>query len=195
MYDSQGSLALQKNSKHGRRRHLLRPAVQQPAVPLRRIAPTELPISGSQLAAQTLAIRRQLRAQRLKSLSLVIVLVMSISGLFGLIVYRQAMILERNFANLATERTVARIQQKCGQINEELAQKTDLDLIRNLAVERLGLQDPARRQVVTVSIPNSDRIVFANGPIVDDSNEAYLATVFKNIEGFFKTASVTGTGY
>ncbi len=191
MYENQGSLALQKRQKAGRRPRLTRPAVQRPPVPLKRIRIADLPVTGSQIEAQALAIRRALVWQRVRTLLLTALLVMFVSGLFGLIVYRQAMILKQNFDNLGMERNVAKISQKCGQINEELAQKTDLDQIRHLAVERLGLQDPAQRQVLMVSIPDSDRVIFASDTAAATGDEAGLAAVFENIEGFFKTIAIT----
>ena len=89
-------------------------------------------------------------------------IVFLVTGVFALVVYRQAMILEMNFANLSVERQITKINQETSQISESLAQKTNLDLIRHQAIDRLGLQDPARSQIITVAIPDSDRVVFAS---------------------------------
>jgi hypothetical protein len=192
MYDNQGNLALKKQRVGIWPGHKARPQVKPSAVPLRRIAVTETPASATQAAAQAQAIRRFLARQRLKTMAGIVAMVVFTSVLFGGILMRQATILEMNFANLKMERSIAAVSQNCGQISEELAQKTNLDLIRHEAVERLGLQDPAQKQVVSVMIPDSDRVVYAGGATATDSDEAYLAAVFKNIEGFFKTVSLPG---
>lgn len=151
-----------------------------------------IPVSATPAIEQTnqaraREIRRALAGQRLKMLAGIAAIIFLITGIFSLVVYRQAKILELNFQNVATERQITIIEQDNGQISEALAQKTNLDLIRRQAIEKLGLQDPAGSQLIQVSIPQTDRVVFSS--LVHDSpdNEAYLASVFSNIEGYFKS--------
>jgi cell division protein FtsB len=140
------------------------------------------------------AVRRNLAIRRFRSLASLIVLIIGLSGIFGSILYRQARILEQNFANLKLERTIEKTNQSSGQISESLARQTNLDLIRSEAVNRLGLQKPAGKQVVVVDIPNADRVVYASTADREMSQEAMLADVFTDIEGFFKTLTIPGQG-
>ena len=132
-------------------------------------------------------------ARRFRLISALVLLVFFVSGIFGLILYRQAQILEANFAAVALEQKIQQYEKQSSQIKEALAQKTDFDLIRQQAVSRLGLQDPARSQIVTVYVPDLDRIVYsglASGP----DEDAYLAGVYATIEGYFKTIRLNKTG-
>lgn len=140
------------------------------------------------------AVRRNLAIRRFRSLASLIVLIVGISVIFGSILYRQARILEQNFANLKLERTIEKTNQSSGQISESLARQTNLDLIRSEAINRLGLQKPAGRQVIVVDIPDSDRVVYASSADRELSKEARLADVFTDIEGFFKTLTIPGQG-
>lgn len=144
------------------------------------------------LEAKARQVRRSLTLRRLRSLASLITMVLLVAGIFGLIVYRQARILELNFANLKLERNIEKTIQSTGQINESLAQKTNLEQIRQQAVERIGLQVPAGKQVIVVDIPDSDRVVYASASDLNPADEAVLADVFCNIEGFFKTLAIPG---
>jgi len=133
------------------------------------------------------AVRRELRQRRFRMLAGMVSLVLFVAGIFGLIVYRQAQILEMNFETVAMEKQINQYLKESSQIRESLAQKTNLDEIRKQAESRLGLQDPARSQVVTVHIPDMDRVVFATWADSEESDQASLARVFSSIEAFFKT--------
>lgn len=132
-------------------------------------------------------IDRQLAFRRFKALTAMVMVIALVAGVYGIIVFRQAMILEANFDNLRIERTITRLEQESNQISESLAQKTNLDLIRRRAIEDLGLQDPARSQVISVYVPDTDRVVFASANAGAADQEAYLNNIFDNVEGFFKT--------
>ena len=140
------------------------------------------------------SIRRSLALQRLKMLLGSILVIFVVAGIFALVVYRQATILEMNFNNLSIERQISRLEQERSQISEELAQKTNLDLIRQQAIERLGLQDPAGIQLVRVIVPVSDRVVFAGTGSSGTNTEAYLAGVYKTVEGYFKSMNQNRQG-
>lgn len=187
MTDFQGNLAL-KRRRSPIKKHTapLRPL---PGVNIRtrRISVADVPDRDLAAAAKAAQIRRALTRQRIKTLAGIIAVVFIISGLFAFIVYRQAMILEMNFTNLSLERQINQLEQKNSQISEELAQKTNLDQIRHQAVERLGLQDPARTQIVTVFIPRSDRVIYAVPRQESLDEEAYLSSVFSSVEGYFRT--------
>ncbi|NCA98462.1 MAG: hypothetical protein EOM08_01400 [Clostridia bacterium] len=158
----------------------------------RRILLEDALTSRPHLQEKARQIRRELAVRRMKSLLALITLVVLLASIFGGILYRQARILELNFANLKLERQIEKTEQSSGQISESLARQTDLERIRRLAIDRLGLQVPARMQVVTVDIPDSDRVVYARTGHSSVTEEAQLAAVFNEIEGFFKTLELPG---
>jgi hypothetical protein len=189
MAEIYGNLALQRR-RSASIQHVKRQSVnRQERIPMKRIPVTATPAPEQSSLAKARYIRHALACRRLKLLAGIVLTVLLVAAVFALVVYRQAMILEMNFQNLSVERQITKINQENGQISEDLAQKTNLDLIRHVAVERLGLQDPARSQIATVTIPDTDRVVFASPAAGNPDEEAYLASVFSTIEGYFKTLS------
>jgi hypothetical protein len=182
-----GNLALQR-----RRAPVARPANQIEVPQTREFKMRRIPVSITAAPeaahrAKARSIQRSLTRQRLKLLLSVTLIFMVVTGIFALVVYRQAMILELNFANGSIERQISRIEQNNSQISESLAQKTNLDLIRQQAVSRLGLQDPAHTQIITVKLPDSDRVVYASAASSGVNDQVYLAGVLSSIEGYFRT--------
>lgn len=169
------------------RRRMLPPArpTRPSGVRIKRVEMETLPAHQAFIMNQQTAIRRELTARRLKALVGMVSVIMLLAGLYGIMVYRQAMILEANFANIRVENTIGKLDQESSQISEALAQKTNLDLIRKQAVEKLGLQDPAHRQIIHVIIPDSDRVVYASAAS-SLQTDSQLANIFSNIEGYFK---------
>jgi cell division protein FtsL len=186
-----GNLALQRKRSAApvKRSRKLQPRLLPAIIKTRRIPVTATPAPEQANRAKARTIRRSLARQRLKMLVSFVMIIFIVTGIFALIVYRQAMILEMNFQNLAVERQITKIEQECGQVKESLAQKTNLDMIRQQAIEKLGLQDPAGSQLISVIIPDTDRVIFAGANKASPDSEAYLASVFSTIEGYFKSMS------
>jgi len=130
---------------------------------------------------------KQIARQRLGQIFGVICAASIIAITFAGILYQYSRIMELNYANVSIEREIKQIAKDDNQLKEELAKKTDLILIRTLAVERLGLQDPGIKQIVNVSIPVSDRVIIENNDSNVRGDDAILSNAFNNIEGFFKT--------
>lgn len=189
MADIMGNLAIKRRHYNNNGNTPAVKVLPKRQIKARRVDAAAVPDRELAAAAKAVQIRRALTRQRIKTLLGIITVVFMISGLFAFVVYRQAMILEMNFANLSLEREVNQINQKNSQISEELAQKTNLDQIRHQAVDRLGLQDPARAQIVEVRIPYSDRVIYASPPMQGLDEEAYLSSVFSSIEGYFRTVN------
>ncbi len=138
-------------------------------------------------------IRRELTVRRIRDLALILVTVVAVSGIFGVMVWRQSRILQDNFGNLSIERQIKRLNESSSQISETLAVRTELGQIRTAAVQRLGLQVPARSQIVPVVIPNTDRVVFNDQVRASSSDESAFMGLLFNLEGFFKTLDVKGS--
>jgi predicted Zn-dependent protease len=92
------------------------------------------------------------------------------------------------------EQKIRLYEKESSQIKEALAQKTNFDLIRQQAISRLGLQDPARAQLVKVHIPETDRIVYARQGVAGTDDAVWLAGVYTTIEGYFKTINIGEPG-
>gem|GEM_PF-1038580 len=197
MTEYYGNLALQrKRASTSGKRARVTPLVKQPAalIKAKRIPVTATPAPEMTSKANAHAIRRLLTVQRLKILFSAVFIVLTVAGIFSFVVYRQAQILELNFNNLSVERQIVKLDQNSSQIREALAQKTNLDLIRQQAISRLGLQDPAGSQIVSVSMPGTDRVVFHSSETVNIDQETYLAVVFSTLEGYFKNMNQQRTG-
>lgn len=182
-----GNLALQRKRPAAAKEKYQTTRINRPEIKTRRIPVTATPAPEDASMAKAKAIRGALARQRLKMLAGIVMIVLVVTGVFAVVVYRQAMILEMNFKNLSVERQIIKINQESSQISESLAQKTNLDQIRRQAVDKLGLQDPARSQIVLVAIPDSDRVVYASPQVTSTDDEVYLANIFTTIEGYFKT--------
>ncbi|NLC85219.1 MAG: hypothetical protein GX749_09115 [Ruminococcaceae bacterium] len=152
--------------------------------------PVKQPIS--MVNERTRQIRRELTLQRIRSLLGIVCAVVFVSGLFGGMVWRQSKILSDNFKNLAIQREIKRLDEVSGQISENLALKTELSQIRTEAVQSLGLQIPARSQMVSVVVPDTDRVVFNDKARVETDEDAHLMNLLFSLEGFFKTLDVKG---
>lgn len=189
MADIHGNLALKKRRPSYRGQLARIQPLHKSTIKAHRISVADVPGRDYAAVARAAQIRKNLTRQRLKTMAAIITVVFMISGLFAFVVYRQAMILELNFTNIALERQINQLNQKNSQISEELAQRTNLDQIRQQAAERLGLQDPARTQIVEVSIPYADRVIYAAPQIERLDEEAYLSSVFSSIEGYFRTVN------
>lgn len=137
-------------------------------------------------SARELALRRQRARRRAFRLACMILCTAAFAGLFGSLVYRQSEIMRLNYENTKIAAAIRLADQSTRQIREELAGRTDLERIRALAIERLGMQDPGTRQIVRVDIPRSDRLVTSEQP-GESTTEARLQAILENLEGFFRT--------
>lgn len=196
MHDQYGNLALKKAPEQRLKEPMRRiPAQEKPVRPTIetiRIKTDTVHTTNQSAEERARQIRRELTASRIKSLVLILCTVVLVTGIFGLMVFRQSQILSQNFANLAVTRQVKKLDEDSGQISERLSLRTELDQIRTLAIQRIGLQVPARSQIVTVVIPDTDRVVFNSSTRNDPDTENYLVGLLFNLEGFFKTIDVKG---
>lgn len=173
-----------------------RVATAQPARPVIetiRIAADPAPRAISMVDERKHQIRRELTIRRIRDLFLILATVVVVSGIFGIMVWRQSRILADNFGNLAVERQIKRLEESSSQISENLAVRTELSQIRTQAVQRLGLQVPARSQIVPVVIPNTDRVVFNDKTKAAPGDESARLGLLFSLEGFFKTLDVKGS--
>lgn len=201
MQTTQGNLALQprrpqiRSAVAGRIRQAhspVRPAFMGNTLKPRRIAVSMAPAAGQMQTARALAVHRRLMLNRFLLMAKLVAVVLTISAIFGFVLYRQARIVTMTYENASQQRTLDESRRLVGQLKEELVAQTDLDQIRQFAIHQLGLQDPAAKQIVRVVLPPSDRIVFSGATAAPQDEEAYLKALFSRVEGYFKTLSRTG---
>lgn len=126
---------------------------------------------------------------RRKYLAAAVVLIMIVfSGLIALL-YNQSRVIEVTAQNAALQQQINDLTKENAQRREEISKSLDLATIRREA-ERMGLQPPSEMQIVNVKISEEDEIITnlkeANAEGVDN-DEADMAQIFANVEGFFKT--------
>ncbi len=186
MYESYGNVAYslpKKNStvrKYGvqdrqyRRRHQADP---------RRI-PLQTQSGEERITA---SFHHDMARQRMGRIFACIATVSVLTAAFAGILYRNSKILEMNYANVTIEREIKQIEKEENQLKEELSKKTDLNLIRSLAIEKLGMQDPGQKQISLVAIPEGDQMILERGAKGMNGENTQLSSALTNIEGFFKT--------
>ncbi|MHB8963190.1 MAG: hypothetical protein ACYC5K_08570 [Saccharofermentanales bacterium] len=103
------------------------------------------------------------------------------------ILYRQAQIMEMNYLNVKLEREISQVKTETERIKEEFVDTVDLSSIRRIAIEELGMREPASSQIVSVTIPAGDRVVIETSDTGSDAVDVDLDNMFDNLEGFFKT--------
>lgn len=113
----------------------------------------------------------------------IIIVALAFSG----ILVRNSDILKLNYANVTLEKQIALYENETKQIREELAKKTDLKVVRAIAVDRLRMQDPGQKQIVKVIIPQTDSLVMNDENGAAETKDIQMGNIYNNIEGFFKT--------
>ena len=142
------------------------------------------------------AMRRNIALKRSKRVASTVFGILVVSGILGFMVYRQCIVMEQSYAVAKTVVETSKLNIDTQVVQERISAATDLVAIRTLAIERLGMQDPATRQMINVELPQSDRIVIggsaSSGTLsTTDSNADAGATLLRNamdnLEGFFRT--------
>ena len=207
MYRTYGSLALQVEPQATRNRAVPaapRPAPRTPAAGrTRRPAADPRPVRAAAPAVRTPnalrsredAVRRREALRRIRRMACTYATILAIAGVLGYMVYRQAIVMQCSYAVAQAEDRIRALNADTQVVREQIASGTDLERIRTLAIERLGMQDPATRQLVRVDLPQSDRLVLGDAPSValtsvetdPDRGDPLLEGAMDDLEGFFRT--------
>jgi hypothetical protein len=185
MYKTSGSGALSGKSTHRRKDYVLSTEYKKRhnAVP-KRIHVN--PLTKGDVFSTEKHLRQQMaqqRAVRILSFLIGLSLVFVVSA--G-ILYRYSVIMEMNYANIKIEREIRRMQDETNLIRENLSGKTDLNVVRTLAVEKLLMQDPSQKQLIRVVIPQSDQLIVDDQSLHANVTDRDMDAVYTNLEGFFK---------
>ena len=139
------------------------------------------------LAAAELAIQKKYARRRFMYISAVVALIALTTLTYTGILQRNAAILELNYANVRLEGEIKQISAESGEIREEFVKTVDPVKLRQTAIDELGMREPAAVQMLSVSVPNGDRVIYdATSPEKAKSEDLY-SNLFEDLEGFFKT--------
>lgn len=130
--------------------------------------------------------QKQMSKQRIFAMISFIALVTAITFAFAGILIRNSQLLEMNYANVKLEREISQMEKQTSILKEELAKKTNLDTIRQIATEQLLMQEPGQKQIATVVIPQTDVLIVESSEPKKDLMNDDMNEVFGNLEGFFK---------
>jgi len=108
-----------------------------------------------------------------------------IALMFSFILYRQSQITLQNYENNAMLSRIGKLREETSQVQENLILSVELDQIRCEAMERLGMQDPSVRQVVTVEIPGNDLLVTNDFETNAINSKSSLAAAKQNLAQYY----------
>ncbi len=142
-----------------------------------------------ELVRQYIQKEKSISRKRLKESVLIIFAVLVVSGMFGVVLFRQAQIACLNFQNNEVQMEIDQTREKTAQIRESLILGTDLDFVRREAYERLGMQKPGTRQIVRVSVIEGDALVTGNSFNSIEVSPAALAQSKEALAEYFSNNS------
>jgi cell division protein FtsL len=130
---------------------------------------------------------RHVTIKRFREMVLVISCIAAVAGMFTFILLRQSQITSLNYRNHETEVAISKTLQETKQIREDLVSQTNLDQIRSDAMEKIGMQDPSARQVVSVVIPGSDQLVTNDFSSSGINSKISLASAKENLAQYYSS--------
>jgi Tfp pilus assembly protein PilN len=102
---------------------------------------------------------RSISRKRLKETIAVLTGIAIVAVMFGSVLFKQAQITSLNFQNNAAQKRISALNQESAQLREFLISGADLEQIRMEATERLEMQEPGSQQIVSVELPETDKLI------------------------------------
>lgn len=130
---------------------------------------------------------RYISAKRLKEALVVSLGIAIIASMFAFLLYRQSQITTLNFQNNAVQKQIKVLDRETSQIQEELISNADLEQIRWDAMEKLAMQEPSAKQMVTVKLPSADLLVTNASSGTSISSKASLAIAKANLAQYYSS--------
>lgn len=152
--------------------------------------PAGIPFSADRkrmLITEQNLVHRKFSKDRNKNFLMYLFAISFAALVFTGILYRQAQIMEMNYQNVRLENEINQVKTESERIKEEFVDAVDLSSIRKIAIEELGMREPASSQIVSVTIPAGDRVVIDTAGSGNGTDNVDLDNMFDNLEGFFKT--------
>lgn len=102
---------------------------------------------------------RNISRKRLKETIAVIAGITIVAVMFGSVLFKQAQITTLNFQNNAAQKRINALNQESAQLRECLISAADLESIRSVATEKLEMVEPGSQQIVSVRLPETDKLI------------------------------------
>ena len=125
--------------------------------------------------------------KRFKEAFMVIFGIAVVAGMFSFLLYRQSQITSLNFQNNKVQKQIVVLEQETSQIQEELIANADLSQIRWDAMERLAMQEPSAKQMITVKLPAEDLLVTNASYTTSINSKASLAIAKANLAQYYSS--------
>ena len=125
--------------------------------------------------------------KRFKEAFMVILGIAVVAGMFSFLLYRQSQITSLNFENNRVQKQITVLEQETSQIQEELIANADLSQIRWDAMERLSMQEPSAKQMVTVKLPAEDLLVTNASNSTSVNSKASLAIAKASLAQYYSS--------
>jgi hypothetical protein len=109
------------------------------------------------------------------------------AGMFSFLLYRQSQITSLNFQNNAAQKQITLLEQETSQIQEDLVANADLTQIRWDAMEKLAMQEPGSKQLVSVKLPSEDKLITNAALSSSIGSKASLAKAEANLAQYYSS--------
>jgi len=130
---------------------------------------------------------RYISGKRFKEACMVILGIAVVAGMFAFLLYRQSQITSLNFQNNTIQKQIIVLDQETSQIQEELIANADLSQIRWDAMERLAMQEPSAKQMITVKLPAEDLLVTNASYTTSITSKASLAIAKATLAQYYSS--------
>ncbi len=101
------------------------------------------------------------------------------------VIYRYVLVLDLNNKVSALQKQYERIEDENSQIKIDIEKKTDLDEVKRIAQDELGMKSPTSNQIVYVKVDGRDRTLLSDaysGQIKDSSGSSMFAVLLENVK-------------
>ncbi len=110
----------------------------------------------------------------------------AVFALCFVLLYRYALITEMGLTAIKIEKEYNQIKNENSRLRVEIEKQTDINTIRQIAEEKLGMQKPDKSQIVYIYVPKNDYTVVSEdyGNKEDLGNKDALSTILDKVNKF-----------
>ncbi len=128
---------------------------------------------------------RYVSHKRFREAVLAVIGIALVAAVFSVVLYRQSQITLQNYQNNEMVTEINALQERTSQIREDLVISTDFEQVRWDAMERLGMQTPSVRQVITIEMPGKDQLVTNDFEVSSANSKIGLAAAKENLAQYY----------
>lgn len=105
------------------------------------------------------ALYKAVGLERAKSIAFYVSIIVAALLIMSFVMYRQAKIVEQNFAVTRLKKQIEEVGAENTQSREELLSGLDLNKVKSQAYILYGLREPAQAQRIRINLPEVDRVI------------------------------------